>query len=330
MKLLITGGAGYIGSATVRYAQELGHEVAVLDDFSSGHRWAVRDCEIFCVDLLEQLKLRAFLRGRYFDGVIHFAAKSLVAESIAKPDLYYTNNVIGSINLINEMLANNVTNIVFSSTAAVYGNPLTKKIKEDHPKEPINPYGRSKLMVEKILTDLCAAQKLSATCLRYFNAAGAHESGDIGEAHFPETHLIPNAINSLLDTSIPLKIYGNDYPTVDGTSVRDYIHVTDLARAHILAIEHNFQKIGFSEFNLGCGNGFSVLEVIKAVEAASCKNIDYQFEAKRNGDPVSLVADTSKALNVLGWSPEYRNIDDIIQSAWKWHMSDNYQLLRSS
>ena len=197
MKLLIPGGAGYIGSHMVRYAQEHGHEIVVLDDFSTGHEWAVRDCEILRVNLLDQGKLCRLLNGRHFDGVIHFAAKSLVGESVEKPDLYYRNNVVGTLNLVNEMLSNDVTNLVFSSTAAIFGNPVTDKIAEDHPKNPINPYGQSKLMVENMLRDICSAHDFSATCLRYFNAAGAHESGEIGEAHDPETHLIPNFFKQL-------------------------------------------------------------------------------------------------------------------------------------
>ena len=194
MKLLIPGGAGYIGSHMVSYAQKHGHEVVVLDDFSTGHDWAIKDCEVLRVNLLDQDKLSASLKGRQFDGVIHFAAKSLVGESVQKPDLYYSNNVVGTLNLVYEMLRNDVNNLVFSSTAAIFGNPITDKIAEDHPKNPINPYGQSKLMVENILRDICSAYSFNTTCFRYFNAAGAHESQTIGEAHEPETHLIPNIL----------------------------------------------------------------------------------------------------------------------------------------
>ena len=223
MKLLIPGGAGYIGSHMVRYAQEHGHDVVVLDDFSAGNDWAIKDCEILRVNLLDQDNLSQLLKGRYFDGVIHFAAKSLVRESVKKPELYYRNNVVGTLNLVNEMLQNDVNNLVFSSTAAIFGNPVTDKIAEDHPKNPINPYGQSKLMVESMLRDICSAHDFSATCLRYFNAAGAHESGEIGEAHEPETHLIPNVLKAAISNESNLKVFGDDYPTPDGTCVRDYV-----------------------------------------------------------------------------------------------------------
>ena len=212
MKLLIPGGAGYIGSHMVKYAQEHGHEVVVLDDFSTGHEWAVSDCEVLRVNLLDQEKLAELLKGRYFDGVIHFAAKSLVGESVQKPDLYYRNNVVGTLNLVNEMLKNDVNNLVFSSTAAIFGNPVTDKIAEDHPKNPINPYGQSKLMVENILQDICSAYEFNAVCFRYFNAAGADESGMIGESHEPETHLIPNILKAVLSGEDTLRIFGSDYP----------------------------------------------------------------------------------------------------------------------
>ena len=198
MKLLIPGGAGYIGSHMVRYAQEHGFEVVVLDDFSTGHEWAIKDCEIIRVNLLDKENLSKSLRNRYFDGVIHFAAKSLVGESINRPNFYYKNNVIGTLNLIDNMIKNDVNNFVFSSTAAIFGNPQTDKISENHPKKPINPYGKSKLIVETMLKDICSVSELNAICLRYFNASGAHASGDIGEAHEPETHLIPNILKALL------------------------------------------------------------------------------------------------------------------------------------
>ena len=322
MKLLIPGGAGYIGSHLVKYAQEHGHEVVVLDDFSTGHEWAVKDCEILRVNLLDQDKLSQLLKGRYFDGVIHFAAKSLVGESVKKPDLYYRNNVVGTLNLVSEMLNNEVNNLVFSSTAAIFGNPVTDKITEDHPKNPINPYGQSKLMVENILQDICSVNDFNATCLRYFNAAGAHESGEIGEAHDPETHLIPNVLKAALSNESNLKVFGDDYPTPDGTCVRDYVHVTDLAQAHLLGLEHMQKNNGFSAFNLGNGDGFSVLEVIKSCEYISNNEIHYQVDGRREGDPAVLVADNKLAVGVLNWNPEYCDINDIIKSAWSWHDSE--------
>ena len=320
MKLLIPGGAGYIGSHMVRYAQEHGHEVVVLDDFSTGHEWAVKDCEILRVNLLDQEKLTKLLRGRFFDGVIHFAAKSLVGESVKKPDLYYRNNVVGTMNLVNEMLNNDINNLVFSSTAAIFGNPVTELIAEDHPKNPINPYGRSKLMVENMLQDICFASDFNATCLRYFNAAGAHVSGELGEAHDPETHLIPNVLIAAISNERCLKVFGDDYPTPDGTCVRDYVHVTDLAQAHLLGLSKGRSaNSGFSAFNLGNGDGFSVLEVIKAAEMIVDHQIDYEITVKRDGDPSMLVADSSLAKSTLEWSPRFESLNTIIKSAWAWH-----------
>jgi UDP-glucose 4-epimerase len=321
MKLLIPGGAGYIGSHMVKYAQKHGHEVVVLDDFSTGHEWAVKDCEVLRVNLLDQDKLAQSLKGRYFDGVIHFAAKSLVGESVKKPDLYYRNNVLGTLNLVNEMLENGIKNLVFSSTAAIFGNPVTDKIDEDHPKTPINPYGQSKLMVENMLRDICSAYDFNATCFRYFNAAGAYESGEIGEAHDPETHLIPNILKSALSGSNELKVFSDDYGTHDGTCVRDYVHVTDLAQAHLLGLAYMKEDKGFSAFNLGNGNGFSVLDVIKSCERVLGNPIRYKMDLRRLGDPAVLVADSLKATHNLGWKPEFSDLDEIIKSAWHWHGS---------
>jgi len=321
MKLLIPGGAGYIGSHMVRYAQEHGCEVVVLDDFSTGHEWAVNDCETLRVNLLDQDKLSQLLKGRYFDGVIHFAAKSLVGESVKKPELYYRNNVVGTLNLVNEMLQNDVNNLVFSSTAAIFGNPVTDKIAEDHPKKPINPYGQSKLMVENMLQDICSANGFNATCLRYFNAAGAHESGEIGEVHDPETHLIPNVLKAALLNESNLKVFGDDYPTPDGTCVRDYVHVTDLAQAHLLGLKRMQKNKGFSAFNLGNGSGFSVLDAIKSCERVIGNSIRYSMDLRRVGDPAVLVADSRKAARHLGWKPKFSDLDEIIKSAWHWHGS---------
>jgi UDP-glucose 4-epimerase len=319
MKLLIPGGAGYIGSHMVRYAQEHGHEVVVLDDFSTGHEWAVKDCEILHVNLLDQDKLSQLLKGRYFDGVIHFAAKSLVGDSVKKPDLYYRNNVVGTLNLLNEMLQNDVNNLVFSSTAAIFGNPVTDKIAEDHPKNPINPYGQSKLMVENMLQDICSVNDFNATCLRYFNAAGAHKSAEIGEDHDPETHLIPNVLKAALSEKSNLKVFGDDYPTPDGTCVRDYVHVTDLAQAHLLGLQYMQENKGFSAFNLGNGNGFSVLDVIKSCEHASNCQISYDIVKRREGDPARLVAESYKARKLLSWNVQFDSLDAIVSAALKWH-----------
>ena len=319
MKLLIPGGAGYIGSHMVRYAQEHGHEVVVLDDFSTGHEWAIKGCEILHVNLLDQDTLSQLLKGRHFDGVIHFAAKSLVGESVKQPGLYYRNNVVGTLNLVNEMLNNDVNNLVFSSTAAIFGNPVTDKIAEDHPKNPINPYGQSKLMVENMLQDICSANDLNATCFRYFNAAGAHESGEIGEAHDPETHLIPNVLKAVISDENNLHVFGDDYPTPDGTCVRDYVHVIDLAQAHLLGLGYMENQKGFSAFNLGNGDGFSVLDVIETTSEVVEKTIDYKVTQRREGDPGTLVANSTKARINLGWNPNFSDLDEILRGAYVWH-----------
>ncbi len=321
MKILIPGGAGYIGSHMVKYAQDHDHEVTVLDDFSTGHKWAIKDCEVLEVNLLDQQKLESLLKGRFFDVVIHFAAKSIVSESTVRPNFYFYNNVVGSLNLFNEMLKNDINNIVFSSTAAIFGNPMSNKIDENHLKNPINPYGRSKLIIENMLEDFVNAYNFNAICLRYFNAAGADASGDIGEAHDPETHLIPNVITSAINKNDTLEIYGNDYDTPDGTCIRDYVHVEDLAQAHLLSIDYMKKTKGFSSFNLGNGNGFSVMDVIKSCEKAASKKLKYKIKERREGDPPILVAESLAAKNTIGWKPKYAYIDDIVTSAWKWHKS---------
>lgn len=319
MKLLIPGGAGYIGSHMVKYAQAGGHDVVVLDDLSTGHRSSIKDCELINVNLLDKENLDKLLRGRKFDGIIHFAAKSIVGESMQFPNVYYENNVIGSINLINNMLQNDNENIVFSSTAAIFGNPLTDKISEDHPKNPINTYGKTKLFVEEILKDFCSSYDINATCFRYFNAAGADISGEIGEDHNPETHLIPNIFNSFINKKNDLKIFGNNYPTYDGTCIRDYIHVTDLAQAHLLGLEKMKTIKGFSAYNLGNGNGFSILDIINGCQKIIGENISYDVVSRRPGDPAILIADSTKAKNELDWMPKFFDIDIILKSAWNWH-----------
>lgn len=321
MKLLIPGGAGYIGSHMVKHAIDEGHEPVVLDNFSTGNRWSVQDVECIEVDLLDKDKLSKSLKGKQFDGVIHFAAKSIVGESNKNPKKYYLNNVIGSINLFNELIKNDISKIVFSSTAAIFGNPQTKKISESHPINPINIYGKSKYMIEEILQDYSKAYGLQATCFRYFNAAGADPSGEIGEHHDPETHLIPNIIESAL-SELNLNIYGDDYPTHDGTCIRDYIHVNDIASSHLLGIYNmNNPTNLFKKYNLGNGSGFSVKEVIRSCEKIIGSKIQYNVTKRRDGDPVSLVADSSLAENELNWIKEYSDIDQIIETAYCWHLN---------
>ena len=319
MKILVTGGAGYIGSHVTRQAQRQNHDVCVLDDFSTGNERSVKDCEILRVNLLDKELLKKCLRGRNFDGVIHLAAKSLVGESIIYPYAYYENNIVGSLNLLNEMLQNNIHRIVFSSTAAIFGNPNTDIIREDHPKNPISPYGRTKLLVENFLNDLSITQKLSAVCLRYFNAAGADPDGQIGEAHDPETHLIPLLLKSHYGENHPFRVFGNNYPTADGTCIRDYVHVNDLADAHLLALENLQNTSGFSDYNLGSSIQSSVMEVIKSCERTTGRQIKYKIGKHRKGDAAVLVANNEKATTELGWRPKFDNLDKIIETAWNWH-----------
>ena len=323
MKFLVTGGAGYIGSHFVKYAQKNNHEIVVLDNFSTGHHEATNNCKILDIDLTDNIALSKGIKGMEFDCVIHFAAKSIVSESIDNPLMYMKNNFIGTFNLINEMLKNDISNIVFSSTAAVYGNPIEDNISEDHSTMPINPYGQSKLYVEKMLQDYCEASKINAVSLRYFNAAGADEDGSIGESHNPETHLIPNVLGAIKNNR-PFKIFGNDYNTHDGTCIRDYIHVNDLADAHLLSSVYMKKNHGFQSFNLGNGKGFSVLEVINSCKKISGKDIDYKIHERRSGDPDTLVANSDKARKELGWKPKYKDIDQIIRTAWKWHENQKY------
>jgi len=259
-----------------------------------------------------------------FDAVMHFCALSLVGESVSKPYLYYTNNVARTLVLLEAMRTAGVDRLVFSSTAAVFGNPQTPLITEEHPTKPINPYGQSKLMVEKILGDAANAYGLRSVALRYFNAAGADPSGEIGEAHSPETHLIPNVLRSLLGQGPELKVFGSDYATRDGTCVRDYVHVNDLASAHLKAVEFMLDHEGAHIFNLGNGEGFSVREVIAAAERVTGQEVSYDMVARRPGDPPTLVASGQRARELLGWQPEFSRLDDILASAWDWHTKPAY------
>lgn len=327
MKFLVCGGAGYIGSHMVKMLASLGHEVITFDNLSTGYRDAVKWGGFIQGDLLNPLDLNAMFIDYEFDAVIHFAARSLVGESQQNPALYYRNNVVGTVNLLDAMRKHDVKRIIFSSTAAVYGNPVTATISEDHPKKPINVYGRSKLMVEGILKDYADAYGIDSVCLRYFNAAGADPDGEAGERHEPETHLIPNIIRSLLgQNENGLKVFGDDYDTDDGTCVRDYIHINDLCSAHLLAAQYLGDNKGASAFNLGNGTGFSVKQVIQAVERVSGCNVAYEMLGRREGDPAVLVADASLAHQKLGWSPTVADIEPIIRTAWNWH---NQKALRA-
>ena len=311
MKILVTGGAGYIGSVIVKELLNSNHEVIVIDDLSKGHRAAVHPKAIFIQTGLKNLKdLDETFKQFRFDAVIHMAANSLVGESVQNPGKYFRNNVVNGINLLNIMLKNNCKKIVFSSSAAVYGEPKNVPIKEKDETRPTNPYGESKLMFEKVMKWYSKAYRLDYTSLRYFNAAGCDEH--YGEDHSPETHLIPIIMQTALGQNKEIQVYGTDYPTKDGTCIRDYIHVSDLAKAHILALKKN------GTYNLGCSAGYSVKEIIDSARKITGKDIPVKESQRRSGDPAVLVADSEKIKQDLGWKAEYK-LRDIIKSAWLWH-----------
>jgi len=322
--ILVCGGAGYIGSHMARWLAVRGFTVSVLDNLSTGHREAVQWGELIEADVLDPSSLERAFQGRRFDAVMHFCARSLVGESVAKPYEYYANNVMGTLNLLEAMRRHDVSRLVFSSTAAVFGQPVADRLDEEHPKQPINPYGASKLMVERILADAAPAYGLRSVALRYFNAAGASPEGAIGESHQPETHLIPNVLRAALGTGPALKVFGDDYPTADGTCVRDYVHVDDLAQAHQLALDYLDAHPGAHAFNLGNGQGFSVREVIAAAEAVGGRKIEHAIEPRRPGDPSVLVASSAKAREQLGWTPVYTTLVPIIDSALRWHQAQAF------
>lgn len=319
MNILITGGAGYIGSHTVKALKKKGYFTVVYDNLSSGHEYASKGDIFIKGDIFDSNLLADTIKKYDIDSIIHFAAYSLVGESMTNPKKYYTNNVQGTLNLLNTMLENNINKIVFSSTAAVYGEPKNIPITEDCPKDPTNVYGKTKLMIENMLEDYSKAYALKYIALRYFNACGADPQGDIGEDHNPETHLIPLVLQTCAGKRESIKIFGQDYPTKDGTCIRDYIHVNDLASAHVLALEA-LQKGHKSEvYNLGNGNGFSVAEIIDTAEKVAGIEIKKEFTGRRSGDPAILIASSDKIKKALGWNPEYTDISKIIQTAWNWH-----------
>jgi len=317
MRVLVTGGAGYIGSHTAKTLSKSGHEPVVLDNFSAGHRWAVKWGPLAEGDLADLEFVRTTLRDFRIEAVIHFAADALVGESVANPRKYYWNNVVNSLRLADTMVELGVKHIVFSSSCATYGEPKQVPISEDHPQQPVNPYGETKLVIERILRDYDPAYGLRWIALRYFNAAGADPDGELGEDHDPESHLIPIAIQAALGRRPCLEIYGTDYPTPDGTAIRDYIHVTDLARAHVQALEYLAGGGASTAVNLGTGEGHSVREVIAAI--GKLGKVPAREGPRRAGDPPALVAEVSRARQVLGWTPDYPGLDAIVESAWKWH-----------
>lgn len=321
--ILVIGGAGYIGSHMVRMLAKQGYNPVVFDNLSKGHREAVANYPFELGDLGDKARLTEVFKKYGIEAVMHFAAFAEVGESVKEPSKYYHNNVAKVLDLLDALVENDIKYFVFSSTAATFGEPVRPKIDESHPQNPINPYGNTKLMVEKILADFDTAYGLKATALRYFNASGADDSGEIGESHNPETHLIPIVLQAAAGKRASIKMFGTDYPTPDGTCVRDYVHVNDLARAHILALEKMFKDNVSERFNLGSGNGFSVAEIVK--EAKRITGIDFTVEKapRRDGDPAVLVADSAKAERILGWKPQY-NLTRIIETAWKWEQHRKY------
>ncbi|HOI82354.1 MAG TPA: UDP-glucose 4-epimerase GalE [Synergistales bacterium] len=318
--LLVTGGAGYIGSHVALELRRRGRETLIFDDLSKGHRDLAGDAPFEEGDLKNLSRVREVFTRYSIDGVLHFAAKSLVGESMAMPMDYYRNNVVGTINLLTAMEEHGVKRMVFSSTAAVYGEPETTPIYEDAALKPTNVYGDTKLFIESMLRNLHRAMGLCSTSLRYFNAAGADPSGEVGEDHTPETHLIPLALDVALGKREKLQIFGNDYRTPDGTCVRDYVHVTDLAMAHVKAIEMLEAGVaGCEAFNLGNGKGFSVLEIIDSVRKVTGHPIPVEFSGRRPGDPAVLVASSKKAEKNLGWQRNFPGIEEIVSTAWQWH-----------
>jgi UDP-glucose 4-epimerase len=322
MTVLITGGAGYVGSHVLKELRAGGIPCVVLDNLSRGHRDMVLDADLVVGDVGDTALVQRTIRDYRVTAVMHFAAYAYVGESAADPLRYYTNNVAATIGLLNAMVEGGVGTIVFSSTCATYGVPEAIPITEDHPQRPINPYGTTKLMVERILHDVGQAHGVRSVVLRYFNAAGADPSGMIGERHVPETHLIPLTLQAAAGHRDRVEIYGRDYPTADGTCVRDYIHVTDLAQAHVLGLRHLQSGQASEVFNLGNGNGFSVLQVIEAVERITGHRVTAATAPRRPGDPPALVGSAAKARRVLGWTPKYDTLDAIIETAWAWYRSD--------
>lgn len=323
MNILVVGGAGYIGSHMAKQLTRHGHQVVILDNLSTGHRRLASHGTLVEGDLGDAELLDRLFAETAFDGVMHFAANSLVGESVHQPDKYYQNNVANTLVLLDRMRHFNVKNFIFSSTAATFGEPEYSPIDEDHPQRPINPYGRSKWMVEQVLQDYASAYGVNSVSLRYFNAAGADPEGELGECHEPETHLIPLILQAASGRRDNIKVFGRDYATQDGTCVRDYIHIEDLCTAHALALDALVDKrlSGAQAFNLGNGCGFSVQEVIAVVQNVVAEDgcsLSVEDAPRRDGDPAVLVADASRAKDTLGWQPQFADLELIVRHAWAW------------
>lgn len=318
MLVLVTGGAGYIGSHTAKLLASQGYEVVVLDDLDTGHEWAVRWGPLIVGSVGDQEVVRSILKTFKPDAVIHFAAHAYVGESMQRPEKYFRNNVTGTMNLLEALITDGSRPFIFSSSCATYGLPTRIPITEEEPQTPVNPYGETKLMVERALAWYGEIYQLPWVALRYFNAAGADPDGDLGEVHDPETHLIPNAIAAVRGTTGPIGIFGSDYETPDGTAIRDYIHVSDLADAHLQAVQHLNSGGHSTALNLGTGKGHSVRDVIRLVGDVAKRTVPTRPEARRQGDPPRLVADPSAAQRALGWEPKLSDLDVIISTAWEW------------
>ncbi len=318
MKVLIVGGAGYIGSHMVKLLLDARHDVIILDNLESGHTDAVLGGTLVRGDVADVVLLDDVFKEHRFDGVMHFASHIQVGESVRLPGKYYRNNLANTLTLLDAMVRHHVERFIFSSTAAIFGEPRYVPIDEAHPREPMNPYGRSKWMVEQVLEDCDHAYGLKSVCLRYFNAAGAHPSGLLGERHEPETHLIPLVLRAASGRQEAITVFGTDYDTPDGTCIRDYIHVVDLCDAHLSALQYLVDGAASNRFNLGNGNGFSVREVIDAAQRVTGRRVRVIEEGRRPGDPARLVADASRAREQLHWRPQFADLETIIAHAWAW------------
>lgn len=320
MKILVTGGAGYIGSHMVHELVKNGHQVSVYDNLMYGHREALpSNCELIIADLSDVAKLEQVLEDGFFDAVMHFAAFISMGESMENPKIYFQNNVVNTLNLLGAMTKFQVRKLIFSSSAGVYGNPEKLPIPEDHPCKPTNPYGEGKLVVEKVLKWYDIAYGLRYVSLRYFNASGASLDSKNGEAHDPETHIIPIAIKTALGKSSSFELFGNDYPTKDGTCIRDYIHVLDLVDAHLKALDYLSKNGKSNIYNVGTGSGFSNREILAMVQKVSGVNFKIEENPRRPGDANELVADSGKLKKELGWVPKYSGLETIVKTAWLWH-----------
>jgi UDP-glucose 4-epimerase len=325
-RILVTGGAGYIGSQTNKALNRAGYETVVFDNLVYGHREHVKWGEFILGDLSDSEQIRQCFRKYPVSAVMHFSGFAYVGESVADPGKYYRNNVVNTLNLLDVMRESGVKYFIFSSTCSTYGVPVSLPITEEHPQRPVNPYGKSKLMIEEILKDYDQAYGIKHINLRYFNAAGADPEGEVGESHDPETHLIPLAIYAALGKNEDVKLFGADYPTKDGTCIRDYIHVADLADAHIKALEY-LETTGKSDsFNLGNGSGYSVREVIDAVRKISGRDFRVIEERRRDGDPPVLVGSNEKAGKMLRWAPGYTDLEEVVETAWRWHKKNHRKL----